>query len=200
MDYKDLKQFELNHFVWFGHYKENSFKLIQYLSILSALEVLGENGKIIFHTDREPENTNKFWNNLKQISKGKLIIFKPDHMKIEFIDDNHKSASHMNDVYRILVLLHFGGIYRDIETISTNSVHDLIEDLSKAGKHHYKNDEPNRKVFASQITSNAISIGFLVAPRNSDLLLKSVFRHRLIWCAVRGMPLWGLRGAYVTCN
>ena len=167
LDYEQLENYELHHFVWFGHTREDSFHLLHYLSLLSTLQTLPENGKIVFHTDSEPHVDNKFWIDIRRRTENKLIIFVPEQRKIDFIDDNHKTASHMNDMYRVLVLLHFGGVYKDIETISINPVTQILEKLNRSARNSGKH-----KIFASQISTTAVSNSFLIAPRNAEILYK----------------------------
>jgi len=69
LDYEKLENYELHHFVWFGHTREDSFHLLHYLSLLSTLQTLPENGKIVFHTDSEPHVDNTFWIDIRVVTR-----------------------------------------------------------------------------------------------------------------------------------
>lgn len=123
---------EIYHFTWFSCHE---FKIVNFISILSVLKFSSQESTIFFHTNCLPEN--KIFKELTQLAGNRLQILpiRPVFQLMQnlvnfpqiFLDNFNLEADmkseinlgifqkieHISDVFRIFVLLKFGGIYCD---------------------------------------------------------------------------------------
>ena len=82
-----------------------------------------DSGKIVLHTNSLPENS-ELWDDFAERAGNKLIIqYLPEVETInhfmKFLKQRHPERwDHICDIYRVLVLLRFGGVYMDIDIIN----------------------------------------------------------------------------------
>ena len=112
---------EMFHYVWLN--SEFPFSLLTYTSFITCLQVTSDSGKIVLHTNSLPENS-ELWDDFAERAGNKLIIqYLPEVETInhfmKFLKQRHPERwDHICDIYRVLVLLRFGGVYMDIDIIN----------------------------------------------------------------------------------
>ena len=176
---------ELYHYTWFSCH---DFKFINFLSMYSVYHNFeSKHAKIIFHTDCEPINS-FYWILFKSIAEenNRLII-----QQIKIFDKiwNKKlvHVEHVSDVYRILLLSKFGGIYCDDDMIFLKSHGDLF----------------NTKVpIMGDAQRATIANGFIITPKSPKIFLKWLIEYKEYmpvkqnwdWFSVR--KIWSLWRMY----
>lgn len=106
------------------NFNEKPFGYFHYLSIKSCY-LTQNNAKIYIHYIYEPEN-NKWWDKVKPFVE--LIEYKslPD---IVYNCNNKKvwRIEHQADIFRLLVLKEYGGVYADVDTLFYKSFDKFFE-------------------------------------------------------------------------
>ena len=111
------------HYIWYGC--NRNFSVLHYLSLLSVKKFKTKSSKVFFHTDCEPEE-NDYWKEIKNGFSQDLIILKIKPVTSIWGNDL-KSPAHQADIYRLLILIKFGGIYIDNDIVLLNPLDDLLE-------------------------------------------------------------------------
>ncbi|CAH0393314.1 unnamed protein product [Bemisia tabaci] len=112
------------HYILFG---TDSLNFISFLSMTSVLKIQNPDS-ILIHTDRD-RLQGYYWDlvqNLAKLKKTQIqlaLIERPTHV----FGQPLSSVYHMTDVARILVLMNFGGIYLDTDTIVLRSLNPLLK-------------------------------------------------------------------------
>ena len=173
---------ELYHYTWFTC---RTFNLIHYISLLSALRnMIDERARIVFHTDCEPNpEHNGHWRNLKTLAKEKLII-QPASPPTHVWDRELGKIEHVSDIYRLLVLLKFGGIYCD-------------DDMILLKKHNLTH--LNVPVIGEE-TAASLANGFMMSPPDSVIFLRWLQEYKFYKNIFMGpysvMKIWALWRKY----
>ena len=132
----ELKVPNIVHYIWYNS-EVTILRFDHLLSMLSVHKILKPD-VIYFHTNREP--TGRFWEQAKKIPNFKINHREPPtHLFGEPIKPALFKTSHSN-VDRVKVLVEYGGIYLDFDTLIIRPMDDLrkydctigLEDANKA--------------------------------------------------------------------
>ena len=173
------------HYTWFSC--NRSFKLYHFLSVLSILKAEAKilsSFEIWFHTDCLPTNSS-FWGLLKKslinysnFKKFRLVILDPETSDREsnpnftVWDRQLANIKHYSDVYRLMVLLKFGGIYLDNDIIQLKSINNFL-----STKVPILGEESIISVCNGFIISPSPSLGS-TAVSNNRILKKWLFEYK----------------------
>ena len=156
------------HYIWFGC---KEFTLVNFISMVSVLKI-GDPVKIIFHTDCEPVGNH--WQTIKCFAGDKLIVATAKPPTTVWTNEVG-IPEHQADIYRLMVLLHIGGVYVDSDFTMIRPVHPQLSKFRVNGDHqHSEHKNPLIPVFGEE-TSYSLSNGFIMSPPNS------MFLKRLYW-------------------
>ena len=153
----------LYHYIWFGC---KEFTLVNFISMISVLKIANP-VKIIFHTDCEP--VGNYWQTVKCFAGDRLIVATAKPPKTVWSNDV-SIVEHQTDIYKLMVLLHIGGVYIDSDFAIIRPVHPQLSKNRLAGEHKH----PLIPVFGEE-TSYSLSNGFIMSPPGS------IFLKRLYW-------------------
>ncbi len=117
------------HFYWSGQ----SFSYVNYLAVKSVVS-LHENSRVIVHFEEEPID-NEYWQRLTQLENVNLcplnfqeLIAKSGYEGEDFSAfENGAAVNHRSDLIRYLLLLAFGGVYLDLDTLLLKPMTDLFD-------------------------------------------------------------------------
>ena len=160
-DVINAKQIDFNvpnliHYVWFSNH---TYRLVDYICMLSALRKQ-QPDLMLVHGDFELVGV--YWGRLKEEAGGKLKFVRKSPPKTIF-GRKLKRVEHKSDVARLQILLQFGGIYLDTDTM----VLQPLDELRKQNK-------PVFGRFNSDLVANAI----IVANKNSWFIQKWLYEYR----------------------
>ena len=117
----ELKVPNIVHYIWYNS-EIASLRFDHLLSMLSVHKILKPD-VIYFHTNREP--TGRFWEQAKKIPNLKINHRNPPtHLLGEPIEPALFYTSHSN-VDRLKILMEYGGIYLDFDTLIIRPLDDL---------------------------------------------------------------------------
>lgn len=107
---------KLCHYVWMGGAQ---MEFIAYLSVKSCLNVLKVD-QVLLHGDQEPNGP--YWQKLKTDPRVKFIYREwPETI----FGNPVKDPSHVSDVFRVDLLIKYGGIYTDWDAVWVKPIEDL---------------------------------------------------------------------------
>jgi len=99
------------HFIWIN--KTQDFDAGEYASVLSAL--MNTSYKVVLHTNLGPHDLKSKYNPYKLLSSWRTR-FKINQMKFEDTFEGVKARmANISDIYRILLLYKYGGMYSDLD-------------------------------------------------------------------------------------
>ena len=149
---------EVYHYTWFNC---REFTFIHMASILSVLRFMEPSAMILFHTDCTPNGV--LWQNVVSLSQKRLKIVKIRPMKTVW-DRRIKEIVHVSDIYRILVLYKFGGIYLDDDMVLLKS---------------HSNWLINQHVpVLAEESQASVANGFMIAPAQSTIMLRWLVEYK----------------------
>ena len=178
---------ELYHYTWFSCHE---FKFINFVSMISVLNNFAStNAKIIFHTDCEPVES-KFWLEFKTIVKNlesDCLIIQNIQLFTKVWSHTLVHVEHVSDVYRILLLSKFGGIYCDDDIVFLKSHQQLFD---------------TKIPIMGDAQTATIANGFIITPANPKIFLKWLIEYKEYkpvkenwdWFSVR--KIWSLWRMY----
>ena len=139
------------------------FDTRKYISMYSVHKFSSKNAKIILHTDC-PEviiRQNKLFNEIEKVIREKLVIL-PARVVKEIFGQKIETIEHQTDVYRLLVIIHFGGTYIDSDIVYLKS-HSIFRNstVPVLGAEH----------------GSTVANGFIMAPPNSEFLLRVLLAY-----------------------
>ena len=150
----------------------NANTLVNFISMVSVLKIANP-VKIIFHTDCEP--VGNYWQTIKCFAGDKLIVATAKAPKMVW---GHEVSikEHQSDIYKLMVLLHIGGVYVDADFVMIRPVHPQLSKFRiKTNQKNLENHKmPLIPVFGEE-TSYSLSNGFIMSPPNA------IFLKRLYW-------------------
>jgi len=152
---------EIYHITWFNCRK---FDVSHFMALCSALKFVNDkrHARIVMHTDCEPNSDHDyktystFWNAFKVIAARHLVI-QPVTKFNRVWDKSLGQVEHVSDVFRLFVLLKFGGIYLD---------DDLLLLKSHAQYHN------SSKLVISEASSVSLANGFMMSPPGSSIVAR----------------------------
>ena len=153
----------LIHYIWFGNH---TYRVVDYICMLSALRKQNP-GLILVHGDFEPVGV--YWGWLKEEAAEKLKFVRKSPPETIFGKKLTK-VEHKSDVARLQILLQFGGIYLDTDTMVLQS----LEELRKKDK-----------LVLGRFTENLVANAIIVANRDSWFLQKWFYEYRNFYDAER---------------
>ena len=168
---------EIYHYTWFNC---RNFSLVNFISMISVLKVMSsENARIILHTDCVPEN-NPLFQKLSNLAGHFLEIQTVEQPK-KVWDRGLGKTVHVSDVYRLLVLLKFGGIYCDGDMLLLKSHAEFLE---------------SKIPVISEESPASLANGFMMSPKKAKIflrwLLEYKFYRNVLMGPFGGMKIWAL--------
>lgn len=145
----------LIHYVWFG---KHTYRLIDYICMLSALKIQNPD-LILVHGDVEPVGV--LWKWLKGEAGNKLKFVTKHPPNIVFGKMLTK-VEHQSDVARLQILLKFGGIYLDTDTMVLQSLNPLR-----------KKEKVVMGLFTEELLANAA----IIAKKDSSFLRRLFYLY-----------------------
>ena len=165
---------EIYHYVWL---KCHDFTIVNQLSMLSLLRIILENtesknrAKVVFHTDCLPDND--MFTKTVDLFKNRLIVQKlPDYRMItritrEVINKKIVRIEHVSDVYRLMILQKYGGIYLDSDVLMLKS-HNRFLNCGGTDSKKFCN-----KTILGEQSRTDVANGFIISNKNSKLIARS---------------------------
>lgn len=146
---------EVFHYINYGCPK---FDFPKFLSMYSVYKYSSPNSLIVYHTDCDQFllNTQKFFSRLKIII-GERLIIQPIDKLTSIFNQELERVEHQSDVYRLLILIKYGGVYVDNDLVFLKP-HDVFlnSTLPVVGRESWK----------------TVANGFIMTPPNSNFLLR----------------------------
>ena len=133
--------------------------------MLSVKKFKNKSSKVFFHTDCEPEE-NDYWKEIKNEFSRDLIILKIKPVTSIWGNDL-KSPAHQADIYRLLILIKFGGIYIDNDIVLLNPLDDLLE-----------NSISKKIPILGEESNVSLANGFIISVPGATILLRWLVEYK----------------------
>lgn len=181
---------EIYHFTWFNC---RNFTVINFLCIYSVLKFSSPNSKIYFHTDCPPDrHPDTHFGQILKLAGPRIILqkiqpltqifpnlkIKNEKVNGKFFQNlkinqtpNHPTEishiEHVSDVYRILVLYQYGGVYVDDDVIFLKNHAEFFQKIRK-------------KLVISIESHLSLANGLMMAPARLEILLKWLLEWKFL--------------------
>ena len=118
----ELKVPNIIHYIWYYSPEIKLLRFRQFLSILSVHKIVNPE-VIYFHTDREPSGT--YWEHAKKIPNFKINYRNPPTQLFGKPIKPPRYHTSNSNVDRLKILMEYGGIYLDFDTLIIRPLDDL---------------------------------------------------------------------------
>ena len=160
------------HQIWFGCTREFTWEM---LITIFGLVRFSDFGHLWFHTDCEPINS-EFWLLAKCILAEKLTIVKLLEPPKTIFGRKLHAVHHKSDVYRLAILIKYGGVYIDDDIVAFRELKDLYKE---------------KRVILAIESGMSISNGYIMSPKQSNFMLFWLQEYREFTSVGSGLNKWG---------
>ena len=151
----------LYHVIWFGC---RTFNFHNFISLVSVIKI-AKPAKMMFYTNCEPNN--ELWKTFRCFA-GSLLMIVPTQPPKNVWGHRIENHHHQKDVYKLMLLLHIGGVYMEPDTVMIQPVTELGEARTK---------EALLPVFGEE-SSFALSDDFIMSPPHSKFLKRIYWEYQ----------------------